>query len=102
MQSVLLVINYLNIKGTLDHFKTWKECEYSVAVYANKLHFLQGAGDVDCHFKVERNLESGAISLESARNRGIYVGLLPDGHARPVVHTGESNILFYPQVIKCM
>ncbi|XP_054841381.1 oxygen-regulated protein 1 isoform X2 [Eublepharis macularius] len=60
----------------------------------------RGTGDVDCHFKVEKNLESGAISLESARNRGIYVGLLPDGQTRPVVHTGESSILFYPQVLK--
>ncbi|XP_077208521.1 oxygen-regulated protein 1 [Paroedura picta] len=60
----------------------------------------RGKGDVDCHFRVEKNLESGAISLESAQSRGIYVGLLPDGQTRPVVHTGESNILFYPQVLK--
>nr|XP_056710895.1 oxygen-regulated protein 1 [Euleptes europaea] len=60
----------------------------------------RGTGEIDCHFKVEKILESGAISLESARNRGIYVGLLPDGQTRPVVHTGESNILFYPQVLK--
>uniref|UniRef100_A0ACB8FDU4 Uncharacterized protein n=1 Tax=Sphaerodactylus townsendi TaxID=933632 RepID=A0ACB8FDU4_9SAUR len=60
----------------------------------------RGTGDTNCHFKVEKNLESGAISLESVRNRGIYVGLLPDGQTRPVVHTGESNVLFYPQVLK--
>ncbi|XP_028592785.2 oxygen-regulated protein 1 [Podarcis muralis] len=59
-----------------------------------------GIGDVDCHFKVEKNLESGSVSLESARNRGIYVGLLPNGQTKPVVHTGESNIWFYPQVVK--
>ncbi|XP_062987373.1 oxygen-regulated protein 1 [Elgaria multicarinata webbii] len=59
-----------------------------------------GTGDVDCHFKVEKNLESGSVSLESVRNRGIYVGLLPNGQAKPVVHTGESNVLFYPQVVK--
>nr|XP_020651634.1 lipoxygenase homology domain-containing protein 1-like isoform X1 [Pogona vitticeps]XP_020651635.1 lipoxygenase homology domain-containing protein 1-like isoform X1 [Pogona vitticeps]XP_020651636.1 lipoxygenase homology domain-containing protein 1-like isoform X1 [Pogona vitticeps] len=59
-----------------------------------------GTGDVDCHFIVENNLESGSVSLESLQNRGIYVGLLPNGQTKPVVHTGESNILFYPQVVK--
>ncbi|XP_025953665.2 oxygen-regulated protein 1 [Dromaius novaehollandiae] len=61
----------------------------------------KGTGDEYCHFKIEHNLESGSVSLESVRNKGIYVGLLPDGQAKPVVHTGERNILFYPQVIKC-
>nr|XP_013810081.1 PREDICTED: lipoxygenase homology domain-containing protein 1-like [Apteryx mantelli mantelli] len=59
-----------------------------------------GTGDEYCHFKIEHNLESGSVSLESVRNKGIYVGLLPDGQAKPVVHTGERNIIFYPQVIK--
>ncbi|XP_066480514.1 oxygen-regulated protein 1 [Tiliqua scincoides] len=59
-----------------------------------------GTGDVDCHFIVEKNLESGSVSLESSRNRGIYVGLLPDGQTKPVVHTGERNVWFYPQVIQ--
>ncbi|XP_062424526.1 lipoxygenase homology domain-containing protein 1-like [Rhea pennata] len=59
-----------------------------------------GTGDEYCHFKIEHNLESGSVTLESVRNKGIYVGLLPDGQAKPVVHTGERNILFYPQVIK--
>nr|XP_009671864.1 PREDICTED: oxygen-regulated protein 1 [Struthio camelus australis] len=59
-----------------------------------------GTGDEYCHFKIEHNLESGSVSLESVRNKGIYVGLLPDGQAKPVIHTGERNILFYPQVIK--
>ncbi|KAG6940541.1 lipoxygenase homology domain-containing protein 1 [Chelydra serpentina] len=61
-----------------------------------------GTGDVYCHFKIEKNLESGSVSLESVQNRGMYVGLQPDGQTKPVVHTGERNILFYPQVIKCM
>ncbi|KAM3841839.1 oxygen-regulated protein 1 [Vipera latastei] len=59
-----------------------------------------GIGDVDCHFKVQKNLETGSVSLESSRNRGIYVGLLPNGETKPFVDTGESNILFYPQVVK--
>uniref|UniRef100_A0A8C8S867 Oxygen-regulated protein 1 n=1 Tax=Pelusios castaneus TaxID=367368 RepID=A0A8C8S867_9SAUR len=59
-----------------------------------------GTGDVYCHFKIEKNLESGSVSLESVQNRGMYVGLQPDGQTKPVVHTGERNILFYPHVIK--
>ncbi|XP_074841891.1 oxygen-regulated protein 1 [Carettochelys insculpta] len=56
--------------------------------------------EVYCHFKIEKNLESGAVSLESVQNRGLYVGLQPDGQTKPVVHTGERNIFFYAQVIK--
>ncbi|XP_017686265.1 PREDICTED: lipoxygenase homology domain-containing protein 1 [Lepidothrix coronata] len=59
-----------------------------------------GTGDEYCHFKIEKNLETGSISLESVQNKGIYVGLLPDGQTKPVVNTGERNIFFYPQVIK--
>uniref|UniRef100_A0A8C3TZX6 Oxygen-regulated protein 1 n=1 Tax=Catharus ustulatus TaxID=91951 RepID=A0A8C3TZX6_CATUS len=59
-----------------------------------------GTGDEYCHFKIEKNLETGSVSLESGRNKGIYVGLLPDGQTKPVVNTGERNIFFYPQVIK--
>ncbi|EMP31788.1 Lipoxygenase like proteiny domain-containing protein 1 [Chelonia mydas] len=59
-----------------------------------------GTGDVYCHFKIEKNLESGSVSLESVQNRGMYVGLQPDGQTKPVVHTGDRNVLFYPRVIK--
>ncbi|XP_041329697.1 oxygen-regulated protein 1 [Pyrgilauda ruficollis] len=59
-----------------------------------------GTGDEYCHFKIEKNLETGSVSLESVRNKGIYIGLLPDGQTKPVVNTGEKNIFFYPQVIK--
>ncbi|KAM9260875.1 oxygen-regulated protein 1 [Cariama cristata] len=59
-----------------------------------------GTGDEYCQFKIEKNLENGSVSLESVRNKGIYVGLLPDGQTKPVINTGERNIFFYPQVIK--
>ncbi|XP_030070331.1 lipoxygenase homology domain-containing protein 1 [Microcaecilia unicolor] len=59
-----------------------------------------GTGDQYCHFKTEKNLENGSVSLESVKNSGIYVGLLPNGETKPLVHTGEKNIMFYPQVIK--
>ncbi|XP_066545811.1 oxygen-regulated protein 1 [Amia ocellicauda] len=59
-----------------------------------------GTGDQYCQFKAEKNLQNGSLSLESQRSRGIYIGLLPDGQAKPLVHTGEANVMFYPQVIK--
>ncbi|OXB56284.1 hypothetical protein ASZ78_015616 [Callipepla squamata] len=59
-----------------------------------------GTGDEYCHFKIEKNLEAGSVSLESVRSKGMYVGLLPDGQTKPVINIGESNIFFYPQVIK--
>ncbi|XP_069477158.1 oxygen-regulated protein 1 isoform X2 [Ambystoma mexicanum] len=59
-----------------------------------------GTGDQHCHFKIEKNLENGSISLESVKNRGMYVGFLPGGQTKPLVHTGERNIMIYPQVIK--
>ncbi|XP_010019654.1 PREDICTED: uncharacterized protein LOC104411031 [Nestor notabilis] len=61
-----------------------------------------GTGDEYCHFRIEKNLETGSVSLESVQHKGIYVGLLPDGQTKPVIYTGERNIFFYPQVIKCM
>ncbi|XP_009330378.1 PREDICTED: oxygen-regulated protein 1 [Pygoscelis adeliae] len=61
---------------------------------------VKGIGDEYCHFKIEKNLETGSVSLESVQNKGIYVGLLPDGQTKPVINTGERNIFFYPQVIK--
>ncbi|XP_059580075.1 oxygen-regulated protein 1 [Alligator mississippiensis] len=60
----------------------------------------KGTGDEYCHFKIEKNLENGSVSLESVRNKGIFVGLLPNGQSKAVIHTGEKNILFYPQLIK--
>ncbi|KAM9308372.1 oxygen-regulated protein 1 [Gastrophryne carolinensis] len=60
----------------------------------------EGTGDDYCHFKVEKNYEHGSVTLESVRTKGIYVGLLPSGLAKPMIHTGEKNVVFYPQVIK--
>ncbi|RXM33198.1 Oxygen-regulated protein 1 [Acipenser ruthenus] len=59
-----------------------------------------GTGDQYCQFKVEKHFQNGSLSLESLKMRGMYIGLLPDGRAKPLVHTGETNIMFYPQVIK--
>ncbi|XP_069076290.1 lipoxygenase homology domain-containing protein 1-like isoform X2 [Pleurodeles waltl] len=60
----------------------------------------RGTGDQYCHFKIEKNLENGSICLESVRSRGMYVGFLTDGRTKPLVHTGERNVMIYPQVIK--
>ncbi|XP_040828495.1 oxygen-regulated protein 1 isoform X2 [Ochotona curzoniae] len=59
-----------------------------------------GTGDIDCHFKIKKNLENASISLESTRNPGIFVGLQSDGRARPVIYTKDENVYFYPRVIQ--
>ncbi|XP_062045872.1 oxygen-regulated protein 1 [Lepus europaeus] len=59
-----------------------------------------GTGDVDCHFKIKKNLENASISLESTRSPGLFVGLRSDGQTRPVVYTKDENVCFYPQVIQ--
>ncbi|KAM3928088.1 oxygen-regulated protein 1 [Leptodactylus fuscus] len=92
----------------------WRVHKVGPAVYmfesvTNPRMFLQikngscdgaGTGDEYCQFKVEKNYENGSVTLESIRSRGIYIGLLPNGFAKPVIHTGEQNVVFYPQVIK--
>ncbi|KAM4028013.1 oxygen-regulated protein 1 [Anomaloglossus baeobatrachus] len=60
----------------------------------------EGTGDEHCQFKVEKNYENGSVTLESVKSKGIYIGLLSNGFAKPMIHTGEQNIVFYPQVIK--
>ncbi|XP_066122230.1 oxygen-regulated protein 1 isoform X3 [Saccopteryx bilineata] len=59
-----------------------------------------GTGDIDCHFKIKKNLENASISLESTISPGLFVGLQSDGQARPVIYTKNGNVFFYPQVIK--
>ncbi|XP_047417154.1 oxygen-regulated protein 1 isoform X1 [Sciurus carolinensis] len=59
-----------------------------------------GTGDIDCHFKIKNNLENASISLESTRSPGLFVGLQPDGLAKPVIYTKDENVCFYPQVIQ--
>ncbi|XP_040597444.1 oxygen-regulated protein 1 isoform X2 [Mesocricetus auratus] len=64
------------------------------------LVFVKGTGDTDCHFKIKRNLENASISLESLKSPGLFVGLQPDGQAKPVIYTKDENVCFYPQVIQ--
>ncbi|XP_074134524.1 lipoxygenase homology domain-containing protein 1-like isoform X1 [Sminthopsis crassicaudata] len=60
----------------------------------------RGTGDVDCHFKIQKNLENGSISLESVKSTGLFVGLLPDGQTKPVLYIKDTSVFFYPQVIQ--
>lgn len=69
--------------------------------YKIMLYWSQGTGDIDCHFKIRKNLENASISLESAKNPGLFVGIQSDGKAKPVIYTKDGNAFFYPQVIKC-
>ncbi|XP_055968457.1 oxygen-regulated protein 1 [Sorex fumeus] len=59
-----------------------------------------GTGDIDCHFKIKKNLENASISLESVKSPGLFVGLQPDGKTKPVVYTKDANVFFFPQLIK--
>ncbi|KAM5314979.1 oxygen-regulated protein 1 isoform 2-T2 [Glossophaga mutica] len=59
-----------------------------------------GTGDIDCHFKIKKNLENASVSLESLKNPGLFVGLQSDGQAKAVIYTENANVFFYPQVIK--
>uniref|UniRef100_A0A8C9PQE2 Oxygen-regulated protein 1 n=1 Tax=Spermophilus dauricus TaxID=99837 RepID=A0A8C9PQE2_SPEDA len=59
-----------------------------------------GTGDIDCHFKIKKNLENASISLESTRSPGLFVGLQPDGLAKPAIYTKDENVYFYPQIIQ--
>nr|XP_009242099.1 unnamed protein product [Pongo abelii] len=59
-----------------------------------------GTGDVDCHFKIKKNLNNASISLESTKSPGLFVGLQSDGQAKPMIYTKDENVCFYPQVIQ--
>lgn len=69
--------------------------------YKIMLCWLQGTGDIDCHFKIKKNLENASVSLESTKSPGLFVGLQSDGQVKPVIYTKNGNVFFYPQVIKC-
>nr|KAF6426819.1 RP1 axonemal microtubule associated [Molossus molossus] len=59
-----------------------------------------GTGDIDCHFKIKKNLQNASISLESTKSPGLFVGLQSDGQVKPVIYNKNGNVFFYPQVIK--
>nr|XP_055140764.1 LOW QUALITY PROTEIN: lipoxygenase homology domain-containing protein 1-like [Symphalangus syndactylus] len=59
-----------------------------------------GTGDVDCRFKIKKNLKNASISLESMKSPGLFVGLQSDGQAKPMIYTKDENVCFYPQVIQ--
>ncbi|XP_006900600.1 PREDICTED: uncharacterized protein LOC102868630 [Elephantulus edwardii] len=59
-----------------------------------------GTGDIDCHFKIKKNLENASISLESTKSPGLFVGLQSDGHVKPLIYTNDGSAYFYPRVIQ--
>lgn len=80
----------------------FKSCPSEFArSYKIMLYWLQGIGDIDCHFKIKKNLENASVSLESTKSPGLFVGLQSDGQVKPVIYTKNGNVFFYPQVIKC-
>ncbi|CAH1776005.1 unnamed protein product [Owenia fusiformis] len=93
------------------HFKVHKVSEGNIRMFESLVSpnkFLrmkdgqcdcQGSGDESCQFKVERYKEKGYVTLESISNRGLFVGMTPDGSVRPTVDTGANNVRLYPEVL---
>ena len=50
---------------------------------------------------VKKHPEEGHITLQSASQRGLYLGMKPDGRVWPTVDTGVKNICLFPEVIEC-
>ncbi|CAH2285234.1 oxygen-regulated 1 [Pelobates cultripes] len=73
----------------------WKVQKMNSAVYmfesvTNPHNYIQikngkcdgnGSGDDYCSFKVDKQLESGSVTLESIKYNGIYIGLQSNGNA---------------------
>lgn len=62
---------------------------------------LQGIRDDLAQFIIEKHPEKGYVSLQSNVQRGLYMGMKPDGRIWPTVDTGVNNIWFYPEVVEC-
>ena len=45
--------------------------------------------------------EKGFVTMESAFNRGLCLGMTTEGRVRPTVDTGDKNVRLYPEVIEC-
>lgn len=50
---------------------------------------------------MEKRRAGGYVSLQSASQRGLYLGMKPDGRVWPTVDTGVNNVHLYPQVVEC-
>jgi hypothetical protein len=50
---------------------------------------------------VQKHPEEGHITLQSASQRGLYLGMKPDGRVWSTVDTGVKNICLFPEVIEC-
>ncbi|XP_060083246.1 lipoxygenase homology domain-containing protein 1-like [Ylistrum balloti] len=59
-----------------------------------------GERDEYSHFIVEKHRDLGYVSLQSGTQRGLYLGMKPDGRIWPTVDTGVNNIWLYPSVIE--
>ncbi|XP_055956181.1 lipoxygenase homology domain-containing protein 1 [Patella vulgata] len=94
------------------HFKVHKVAENGVRMFESLINpgrFIrmqdkridcQGGKDEDSHFIVAKYPDKGYITLESATQRGLFIGLTPDGELKPTVDTGGKNVCLYPEVIE--
>ena len=49
---------------------------------------IQGERNEFSHFVVEKRKASGCVALQSSKQRGLYLGMKPDGRMWPTVDTG--------------
>ncbi|KAJ8306151.1 hypothetical protein KUTeg_016696 [Tegillarca granosa] len=62
--------------------------------------YCKGIRDDMAQFIIEKHPEKGYVSLQSNLQRGLYIGMKPDGRIWPTVDTGVNNIWFFPEVVE--
>ncbi|XP_059163011.1 lipoxygenase homology domain-containing protein 1-like [Physella acuta] len=59
-----------------------------------------GSRNEDSHFLVGKHKNKGYFTLQSNRQRGMFMGFTPRGDVRPTVDSGNNNIQVFPEVIE--
>ncbi|XP_052774352.1 lipoxygenase homology domain-containing protein 1-like isoform X2 [Mya arenaria] len=59
-----------------------------------------GGKSEDAHFLVLRHKDKGYITLQSAGQRGLFLGMTPEGRVHTTLDTGVRNIWLYPEVVE--
>ncbi|KAK7503970.1 hypothetical protein BaRGS_00004702, partial [Batillaria attramentaria] len=60
----------------------------------------QGTRDENSQFVVEKHKDKGYITVQSKKQRGIFLGMTPKGEVRPTVDTGVNNVWLFPEVVE--
>lgn len=71
-------------------------------VSLNKIVILfQGDRGEESHFLVLKHKDKGYVTIQSASQRGLFIGMTTDGHVHTTIDTGVKNIWLYPEVVEC-